>query len=91
MIAAEKALRDTKEKIKIFQRQSRVAVNLDEQHSIQQEIQKLEKLQRKQRQEIFKVEDEIIEKRDHLIDTLEKRLTQKSEVNNLFTIKWSVI
>ena len=91
VIAAEKALRDTKEKIKIFQRQSRVAVNLDEQHSIQQEIQKLEKLQRKQRQEIFKVEDEIIEKRDHLIDALEKRLTQKSEVNNLFTIKWSVI
>ena len=91
VIAAEKALRDTKEKIKILQRQARVAANLEEQHSVQQEMQKLEKLQRKQRQEIFKVEDEIIEKRDQLIDALEKRLTQKTEVNNLFTIKWSVI
>lgn len=91
VLAAEKALKDTKEKIKILQRQARVAANLDEQHSVQQEMQKLERLQRKQRQEIFKVEDEIIEKRDQLIDALEKRLTQKTEVNTLFTIKWCVI
>ena len=91
VLAAEKALKDTKEQIKIFQRQARLATNLDEQHEIQQKIQKLEKQQRRQRQEIFQVEDSIIEKRDALIDALERRLTQKTESERLFTIEWSVV
>lgn len=91
VLAAEKALKDTKEQIKIFQRQARVATNLDEQHEIQQKVQKLEKQQRRQRQEIFQVEDSIIEKRDALIESLERRLTQKTEFEQLFIIKWSVV
>ena len=91
VLAAEKALKDTKEQIKIFQRQARLATNLDEQHAIQQKIQKLEKQQRRQRQEIFQVEDGIIVKRDALIESLERRLTQKTESERLFTIEWEVI
>ena len=91
VLAAEKALKDTKEQIKIMQRQARLAVTLDEQHEIQGKIQKLEKQQRRQRQEIFQVEDSIIEKRDELIDSLERRLTQKTESHQLFTIEWSVV
>jgi superfamily II DNA/RNA helicase len=91
VLAAEKALKDTKEQIKQHQRQARVATNLDDQHEIQQKIQKLEKQQRRQRQEIFAVEDGIIEKRDALIESLEKRLTQKSDSKELFTIEWAVI
>ena len=91
VLAAEKALKDTKEQIKIFQRQARLATHLEEQHEIQQKIQKLEKQQRRQRQEIFKVEDDIIEKRDALIDSLERRLSQKTETSSLFTIEWAVV
>jgi len=91
VLAAEKALKDTKEEIKIFQRQARLATNLEEQHEIQQKIQKLEKQQRRQRQEIFKVEDDIIAKRDALIDSLERRLSQKTEISSLFTIEWAVV
>lgn len=91
VLAAEKALRDTKEQIKVAQRQARLATNLDEQHEIQQRIQKLEKQQRRQRQEIFQVEDDIIEKRDALIESLEKRLTQKTESKTLFSLEWAVV
>lgn len=91
VLAAEKALKDTKEQIKILQRQARLANHLEEQHEIQQKIQKLEKQQRRQRQEIFKVEDDIIEKRDALIDSLERRLSQKTETSSLFTIEWAVV
>ena len=91
VLAAEKALKDTKEQIKILQRQARLATNLDEQHEIQQKILKLEKQQRRQRQEIFQVEDSIIEKRDTLVDSLERRLTQKTESQRLFTICWEVV
>ncbi len=90
VISAEKALADTKEQIKALRRQARQATTLEEQHEIQQQIQKLEKQQRRQRQDIFKVEDEIMEKRDKLIESLERRLSQKTESERLFTIEWAV-
>jgi hypothetical protein len=89
--AAEEALEDTKEQIKVCRRQARQSTTLDEQHSIQEKIRTLEKQQRKQRQEIFKVEDEIMEKRDGLIDALERRLAQTTASEPLFTIRWNVV
>ena len=47
--------------------------------------------QRRQRQDIFKAEDEIMEKRDALIDSLERRLAQRTETESLFTIRWAVV
>ena len=91
VLSAEKALADTKEQIKVLRRQARQAVTLVEQHSIQEKIQKLERQQRRQRQEIFTVEDEIMEKRDSLIDQLERRLAQRTEAEALFTIRWRVV
>lgn len=90
VLSAEKALADTKEQIKALRRRARQAVTLEEQHEIQQQLQKLEKQQRCQRQEIFKVEDEIMEKRDRLIESLERRLAQRTETERLFTIRWAV-
>ncbi|MDF1552469.1 MAG: SNF2-related protein [Deferrisomatales bacterium] len=89
VLAAEKALRDTKEQIKALRREARQAATLEAQHEIQQKMQKLERQQRRQRQEIFQAEDEIMEKRDALIVQLEKRLAQKTEIERLFTVRWS--
>jgi hypothetical protein len=44
----------------------------------------------KLRSRIFEIEDEIAEKRDHLVDLLEKRMEQKTKVMPLFAIRWSV-
>jgi hypothetical protein len=90
VLSAEKALADTKEQIKALRRQARQAVTLKEQHEIQQQLQKLEKQQRRQRQEIFQVEDEIVGKRDTLIESLERRLSQSSGSEHLFTVRWAV-
>ncbi len=90
VLSAEKALTDTKEQIKALRRQSRQAVTLEEQHAFQQQLQKLEAQQRRQRQDIFKAEDEIMTRRDALIESLERRLVQRTEAETLFTIRWSV-
>ncbi len=90
VLSAEKALMDTKEQIKALRRQARQAVTLEEQHEIQQRLQQLEKQQRRQRQEIFTVEDEIMGKRDGLIESLERRLAQRTATETLFTICWAV-
>jgi predicted nucleic acid-binding Zn-ribbon protein len=90
VLAAEKVLRDTKEQIKALRREARQAATLQAQHDIQQKMQRLERQQRRQRQEIFDVEDEIMEKRDTLVGQLERRLAQKTESERLFTVRWSV-
>lgn len=91
MIAAEKELADTKIKIKELKRKARHAKTIEEQHNVQKEIKEMERKQRRQRQQIFDLEDEIGEKRDELIDELEKQLVQKTTSEELFTIRWSVI
>jgi len=88
---AEQALLDTKAKIKALKRESRQSPSLDDQKDFQEKIKQEERKQRKQRQQIFDVEDEILEKRDELIEALEKRLNQKTTTENLFTIGWKVV
>jgi superfamily II DNA/RNA helicase len=91
VIAAEKDLADTKAQIKAIRRQSRLATTLDEQNDLQQKLASLERKQRKQRQQIFEVEDQIAEKRDALIDGLHRRMSQKTKTTSLFTIQWKVV
>src|SRR5579884_3427860 len=90
VIGAEKDLAATKAQIKALSRQARLASSLEEQRALQEKTRELEKLQRKQRQHIFDVEDEIVGKRDQLIAALEKRLSQRSTIERLFTIRWAV-
>lgn len=91
VVAAEKELADTKSQIKSVRRQSRLATTLDEQTSLQDKLRDLERKQRKQRQQIFEIEDRIAEKRDALIDGLQRRMTQKTHSSTLFTIRWEVV
>jgi hypothetical protein len=90
ILGVEKELKDTKEQIKALARQARQAATVEEQHEIQTRIQELEKKKRRQRQQIFEVEDEITRKRDELVDALERRMQQRTTVEPLFTIRWSV-
>lgn len=91
VLAAEKELKDTKERIKALTRQARLATTIEEQHALQKQIQELEKQKRRQRQRIFDIEDEIMAKRDELIAKLERRMHQRTRVEPLFIIRWTVV
>lgn len=91
IIASEEALEDTKAKIKTLKRESRQADSLEQQQELQKQLRDLEKQQRRQRQAIFDVEDEIIARRDALINALEKRLKQQIHTQELFTIRWCIL
>lgn len=91
LMAAEEALKNTKARIAQLKRDARKAETLQQQSDIQKEISGLERQQRRQRQEIFAVEDEIIEQRDQLIESLQQRLQERTETHNLFTLRWQVV
>lgn len=90
LLSAEQAMHDTKARLKDAKRRARAASTVEEQAAVQEEIKFLERQQRRQRQEIFDVEDEIEAKRDALIAALERRLNQRSHSVPLFRIRWSV-
>lgn len=89
--SAEQMLLDIKLKIRDAKRQSRQVETIEEQKQWQEQIKQLEKQQRRQRQGIFDVEDEIEAKRDELIDALEKQMHKTSTTHHLFTVRWKVI
>lgn len=91
LLSAEEALRETKARIAQLKRDSRKAGSLQEQSELQRQLSELERLQRRQRQEIFAVEDEIIDKRDCLIDSLQSQLRSEVESLKLFMIRWEVV
>jgi multidrug resistance efflux pump len=87
-LSAEQKLEDTKAQIKEAKRQTRLAESVEDQKRAQEDLQRLSKLQRRQRQEIFDVEDEIEARRDALIDALERQIHQSSSSHHLFRIRW---
>lgn len=91
LLAAEEALKNTKTRIAQLKRDARKAATLQEQEVIQHELAELERKQRRLRQEIFNVEDEIIAKRDELIASLQQRLQEKTFNETLFSVRWQVM
>ncbi len=89
--SAEQALKDTKFKLKGLKRQARMALSMEDAQRLQQDIRKTETEQRRQRQDIFTVEDEIEARRDALIAALHKRLHRASRNQSFFVVRWSVV
>ena len=88
---AEKELSDVKLQVRDLKREMRHTIDPKEQLRIQTTIQDLEKSKRRLRQRIFEVEDEILEQRDGVIADIERRLQQNTNIQEIFTVRWSVV
>lgn len=89
--AAEKNLRDTKAKIKELNRLSTTETDTETLLDIQRKIKDLTAKQRKQRLEIFEVEDEIEAQRDQMIAEVEARMQRDVKEELLFCIRWNMV
>ena len=91
MNAAELAIKETKAKIKELNREAQKTVDPTSQLKIQEQLQDESRKQKKQRQEIFIVEDEIAEMRDKMISDIQKRMKQVISKTHLFTNYWKLV
>jgi hypothetical protein len=89
--AAELAIKETKAKIKELNREAQKTTDPSAQLKIQEQLQDESRKQKKQRQEIFIVEDEIAEMRDKMIADIQKRMKQEISKTHLFTINWKLV
>ncbi|MBS9779226.1 MAG: DEAD/DEAH box helicase family protein [Moraxellaceae bacterium] len=91
MQSAQAQIDDIKIKIRSLKREASHANSIEEQLGKQKEIKTAEREQRKLRQNIFDIEDDIEDKRDELIRRLQQQMHQKSDCQTLFIIRWHIV
>jgi len=90
-ISLEKEIRDLDAEIKLRKAEARRMLHLEAIVKVQRQIKELEKKRNYKRQTLFSAQDEIDDKKETLLTDIEKRLNQKIEQKELFTIKWKMI
>ena len=90
-LGLEKEISDLDQEIRLRKSEAKKITWLDEKVSAQRAIKELEKKRTEKRQNLYEAQDEIDEKKDMLLDKIEKMLKQKVSRENLFTIKWRIL
>lgn len=86
----EQSIKETDKEIKEVRRHSKIVPTLEEKLSLQKQQRDLERHRNKQRKELFDRQDEVDERREGLIGQLESKLNQTIQIEDLFTIRWSL-
>lgn len=87
----EQCIKEIDQQIKEVRRFAKIASTLEEKLSFQkQQQQELERSRNKQRKDLFDRQDDIDERRESLIGQLESKLNQKTSIEDLFIIHWTV-
>lgn len=86
----EASIKELDKEIKQVRREAKIAPTLEEKLNLQKQQKNLESLRNKNRRELFDKQDEVDERREKLIESLEGKLNKKTTVENLFTVQWSV-
>jgi ERCC4-related helicase len=84
-------LKELDKDIKSRKTESKKILNLEEKVKAQRQIKEFEKQRNELRLELFKSQDEVDQRKEDLISSIEKRLKQNLIVDRLFIIKWKII
>ena len=67
------------------------SIIFEEKVKAQRQIKEMEKKRNELRQNLYQAQDEVDVRKENLINEIESRMKQKTETNELFTIKWKVV
>ncbi|KZZ62012.1 ATP-dependent helicase [Oleiphilus sp. HI0125] len=86
----EQSIKELDKEIKQVRREAKIAPTLEEKLSLQKQQKKLESQRNRNRRDLFDKQDEVDERREALIESLEGKLNKKTTIETLFTVQWSV-
>jgi len=86
----EKELKEIDKEIKATKKEARQTADLDSKVALHKKAKELERKRSEKRRNLFEAQDEIDNKKDTLISNIEVRLEQTIDVQELFTIRWTV-
>jgi adenine-specific DNA-methyltransferase len=87
----EREIKEFDRRIRETRRLAMTVVTLEEKLDAQKSIKALEKERTAKRRELFIAQDKIDEQRDQIIAETEGRLSQSSNLSNLFNVHWVVV
>lgn len=89
-LGLEREIKELDRQIKEARRAATIALTLEEKLAGQKEIKALELLRGQKRRSLFDAQDQVDKQREDLISNVEKKLTQKASLSQLFTIRWKL-
>jgi adenine-specific DNA-methyltransferase len=87
-LGLERELKELDRQIKEARRAAVVALTLEEKIAGQKQIKALEAQRAQKRRSLFDAQDQVDKQREELIASIEGKLTQRSGLQKLFTIRW---
>jgi hypothetical protein len=89
-LGLEREIKEIDRQIKEARRTATTALTLEEKLAGQKQIKALESQRNEKRRSLFEAQDKVDQQRAELIATIEGKLAQKSDLQQLFAIRWSV-
>ena len=89
-LGLEREIKDFDRQIKEARRGAAVALTLEEKLAAQKQIRGLENERKDKRKSLFEAQDAVDQQRDELIAQIEGKLLQRSELTQLFSIRWRI-
>lgn len=89
-VVLERDIKELDRQIKEAKRAATAGLTLEVKLTGQKQVKALEVQRNQKRRSLFEAQDEVDRRRDELISEIEEKLEQKSELQCLFTIRWSL-
>ena len=89
-LGLEREVKEIDRQIKEARRAATTALTLEEKLAGHKLIKMLESQRSEKRRSLFDAQDDVDKRREELIATIEGKLTQKSELQQLFAIRWNL-
>lgn len=89
-VGLERELKQIDLDIRELKRAQKLATALEEKTKIYRDVKDLEAKRKDKRQRLFQAQDEIDEKKEQLLETVEARLRQQQTIEELFAIHWKL-
>jgi adenine-specific DNA-methyltransferase len=90
-VGLEREIKEIDRQIKEARRAAASASTLEEKLKGQKELKSLETLRNQRRRSLFEAQDDIDRQRTTLIANIEGKLEQKTSLENLFLVSWSIV
>lgn len=90
-LSLEKEIKDLDAEIRLRKAEAKRLLQLEAKVKAQRAIKDLEKKRSEKRQHLFEAQDTIDDRKESLLDEIERRLKQEVNTTELFTIKWKMI
>lgn len=90
-LSLDKEIKDLDAEIKLRKSEAKKMLNLEAKVKAQRGIKDLEKKRSEKRQTLYEAQDTIDDRKEILLNEIERRLKQNIKTTELFTIKWTIV